>query len=61
MRLIYVTQESCYENDFTLSDTLLQQAIILDVIGAFTESQLGCSAAWPGYRHKAFFFLKLAV
>lgn len=32
MHLIYVTQESCYENDFTLSTTQLQRAIILDVI-----------------------------
>lgn len=57
MHLIYVTQESSYENDFTLSDMRLQRAIILDVIGAFTESQLSCSAAWPCYRHKAFFLI----
>lgn len=61
MHLIYVTRESCYENDFTLSAMQLQRAIILDVIGAFTESQLSCSAARPRYRHKAFLLFKLAV
>lgn len=59
MHLIYVTQESCYENDFTLSDTQLQRAVILDAIGAFTESQWSCSAVWPCYRHKAFLYLNL--
>lgn len=55
MHLIYVTQESCYENDFTLSDMQLQRAVVLDVIGAFTESQLSC----PGTGTKHFFYLNL--
>lgn len=32
---LYMTQESCCENDFTLSDTQLQPAMVLDVIGSF--------------------------
>lgn len=53
-RWCIVTRESCYENDFTLSDMQLQRAVILDVIGAFTGS-LSRAAAWPCCRHKAFF------
>lgn len=50
------TPESCYENDFTLSDMQLQRAVIFDVIGAFTGSG-SRAAAWPPPQAQSLFFI----